>query len=108
MEQNRNKTSKPYSPEFRERSVLLVMEHRGEYRGEAAALTVIAGKLGCSPDSIRLWVRPAQRDGGARRRLVAVRTARTIGPVMATPANWKMMVRVRRMTTTRTEGANLP
>lgn len=60
------KTSKPYSPEFRERAVRLAMEHRDEYQSEAAALTAIAGKLGCSPDSLRVWVRQAQRDGGER------------------------------------------
>jgi len=43
-----------------------VMEHRDEYQSEAAALTAIAGKLGCSPDSLRVWLRQAQRDGGER------------------------------------------
>ena len=62
----KKKTSKPYSPEFRERAVRLLMEHRDEYQSEAAALTAIAGKLGCSPDSLRVWVRQAQRDGGER------------------------------------------
>jgi hypothetical protein len=42
------------------------MEHRDDYQSEAAALTAIAGKLGCSPDSLRVWVRQAQRDGGER------------------------------------------
>ena len=52
MEQTqKKKTAKPYSPEFRERAVRLVMEPRDEYQSEAAALTAIAGKLGCSPDS---------------------------------------------------------
>jgi transposase len=52
MEQiSKKKTSKPYSPEFRERAVRLAMEHRDEYQTEAAALTAIAGKLGSSPDS---------------------------------------------------------
>jgi transposase-like protein len=60
----KKKTSKPYSPEFRERAVRLLLEHRDEYQSEAAALTAIAGKLGCSPDSLRVWVRQAQRDGG--------------------------------------------
>ena len=37
MEQTqKKKTAKPYSPEFRERAVRLVMEHRDEYRREAA------------------------------------------------------------------------
>ena len=67
MEQaQKKKTSKPYSPEFRERAVRLLLEHRDEYQSEAAALTAIAGKLGCSPDSLRVWVRQAQRDGGER------------------------------------------
>ena len=67
MEQTqKKKTEKPYSPEFRERAVRLVMEHRDEYQSEAAALTAIAGKLGCSPDSLRVWVRQGQRDGGER------------------------------------------
>ncbi len=60
------KTSKPYSPEFREHAVRLAMEHRDEYQSEAAALTAIAGKLGCSPDSLRVWMRQSQRDGGER------------------------------------------
>jgi transposase len=42
------------------------MEHCDEYQSEAAALTAIAGKLGCSPDSLRVWARQAQRDGGER------------------------------------------
>jgi len=46
--------------------VRLAMEHRDEYQSEAAALTAIAGKLGCSPDSLRVWIRQVQRDGGER------------------------------------------
>ena len=42
------------------------MEHRDEYQSEAAALTAIAFKLGCSPDSLRVWMRQIQRDGGER------------------------------------------
>ena len=66
MEHTQKKRSKPYSPEFRERAVRLVIEHRDEYRSEAAALTAIAGKLGCASDSLRVWVRQAQRDSGER------------------------------------------
>jgi transposase-like protein len=53
----KKKTAEPYSPEFRERAVRLVIEHRDEYQSEAAALTAIAGKLGCSADSLRVWAR---------------------------------------------------
>ena len=48
MEQtSKKKTAKPYSPEFRERAVRLAMDHSDDYQSEAAALTAIAGKLGC-------------------------------------------------------------
>ena len=67
MEQTQQKkTAKPYSPEFRERAVRLAMDHRDNYQSESAALTAIAGKLGCSPDSLRVWMRQVQRDGGER------------------------------------------
>ena len=66
MDQKRKKTAKPYSPEFRARAVRLVVEHRDDDQSEAAALTVIAGKLGCSPDSLRTWARQVQHDGGER------------------------------------------
>ena len=62
----KKKNSKQYSPELRERAVRLLLEHRDEYQSVAAALTAIAGKLGCSPDSLRVWVRQAQRDSGER------------------------------------------
>lgn len=72
----KKKTSKPYSPEFRERAVRLLLEHRDEYQSEASALVAIAGKLGCSPDSLRVWVRQAQRDGGERPGLTSADKAR--------------------------------
>src|SRR3989338_5719799 len=77
MEQtSKKKTAKPYSPEFRERAVRLALEHRDEYQSEAAALTAIAGKLGCSPDSLRVWMRQVQRDGGERPGPTSVEIAR--------------------------------
>jgi transposase len=57
---------KPYSPEFRERAVRLFLEHRPEYASEVAALRALSEKLGCSPDSLRVWARQAQRDVGER------------------------------------------
>ncbi|HCY99410.1 MAG TPA: IS3 family transposase [Rhodobacter sp.] len=77
MEQtSKKRTAKPYSPEFRERAVRLALEHRDEYQSEAAALTAIAGKLGCSPDSLRVWMRQVQRDGGERPGPTSVEIAR--------------------------------
>jgi transposase len=55
-----------YSPEVRERAVRMVFEHRGEYDSEWATISSIAGKLGMTPETLRLWVRRAEVDGGAR------------------------------------------
>jgi transposase len=67
MEQtSKTKTLKPYSPKFRKPAVRWAMEHRDDYQGEAVALTAIAGKLGCSPDSLCVWMPQVQRDGGKR------------------------------------------
>ena len=55
-----------YSPEVRERAVRLVWEHRGEYDSEWAAIESIAGKIGCTAETLRKWVRQTQRDTGQR------------------------------------------
>ena len=60
------KTSKNYSPEVRERAVRMVFEHEGEHASQWAAIASIAGKIGCTPETLRLWVRQAERDAGGR------------------------------------------
>jgi transposase len=47
----------------------MVAEHRDEYPSEWAAFTSIAGKLGMTPETLRVWVRRAQVDDGVRPRL---------------------------------------
>jgi transposase len=58
--------SKRYPLEVRERAVRLVLEHREEYPHEWAAIKSIAGKVGCSEETLRGWVRRAEVDGGVR------------------------------------------
>jgi transposase len=58
--------SKPFSPEVRERAVRLVREHQGEYATQWAAITSVASKIGCSAETLRGWVRRAERDTGQR------------------------------------------
>jgi transposase len=55
-----------YSPEVQERAVRLVFEHQGEHQSQWAALNSIASKIGCTPETLRKWVRRAERDQGLR------------------------------------------
>lgn len=59
-------TTKRYSPEVRERAVRMVFEHQAEYASQWAALGSIASKIGCTPETLRSWVRQAERDRGLR------------------------------------------
>ena len=60
------KTAKTYSPEVRARAVRMVTEHQGEHASQWAAICSIAAKIGCSGETLRAWVRQAERDHGLR------------------------------------------
>lgn len=49
------KTTNKFSPEVRERAVRMVGEHRAGYPSEWAAMTSIAGKIGCTTETLRRW-----------------------------------------------------
>ena len=55
-----------YSPEVRERAVRLVFDHEREYSSQWAAMCSIATKIGCTPETLRSWVRRAETDQGQR------------------------------------------
>ncbi len=55
-----------YSPEVRERAVRLVFEHESEHESQWAAIGSVAAKIGCTAETLRKWVRQAERDLGRR------------------------------------------
>lgn len=73
-------TRSKFSPEFRDRAVRMVDEHRGDYPSEWAAMSSIAGKVGCTTETLRRWVReeasrrsgPAAQAASERDRLKAL------------------------------------
>ncbi len=60
------KTPTRYSPEVRERAVRMVFEHQHEHASQWAAIGSIAAKFGCTAETLRSWVRQAERDVGSR------------------------------------------
>ena len=61
-------TSKRYSPEVGERAVRLVFEQQGQHESQWAAIGSIAAKIGCTAETLRGWVRQAERDQGTEQR----------------------------------------
>ena len=44
----------------------MVFEHEGEHASQWAAIGSIAAKIGCTAETLRGWVRQAERDQGKR------------------------------------------
>ena len=55
-----------FPKEVRERAIRMVFEHTEEHSSQWATIQSIAGKIGMSPETLRKWVRQAERDGGLR------------------------------------------
>src|SRR5215468_8127657 len=55
-----------FSPEVRERAVRMVFEHQDKHDSQWAAIVSIAEKIGCPAETLRHWVRQAERAQGRR------------------------------------------
>ena len=62
----KSKTSNRYSPEIRTRAVRMVLEHQSSYETQVAAKAAIAPKIGCTAETLRVWVRQGEMDSGLR------------------------------------------
>ena len=51
-----------YSPEIRQRAVRLYQEQRSEYSTQWAAIVAIASKFGCTPETLRTWIKKFETD----------------------------------------------
>ena len=65
------KHSSRYSPELREWAVRLVLDPQGGHKTQWAAIVSVSSKVGCSAETLRKWVRRAERDTGVRRGLTS-------------------------------------
>jgi transposase-like protein len=54
----------------------MVFEHQAEHESQWAAIVSIAGKIGCTPESLRKWVRQSERDQGKRAGLTSTEQER--------------------------------
>jgi transposase len=57
-----------FSPEVVQSAVRMVFDAKDQYPSQWAAIESIAGKIGCTAETLRKWVRQGERDSGARPR----------------------------------------
>ena len=75
-----------YPAEVRERAVGLVFEYQGEHGSQWAAMCSIAAKFGCTTETLRRWVRQAERDSGAKPGMTSDDRERVAASLRWTPA----------------------
>lgn len=60
------KKSPRYSPEVKERAIGLVYEHQKEHSSQWSTIVSIASKIGCTPETLRAWIKQHEIDHGSR------------------------------------------
>ena len=61
-----SKKSPRYSPEIKERAIRLVQEQRQTHSSQWGAIVSIARKIGCTPETLREWIKQHDIDHGNR------------------------------------------
>ena len=70
------KTATNFSVEMKERAVRLVREHQDEYESQWTVICSVVSKIGGAAETLRRWVRQAERDQGARAGLTSAERER--------------------------------
>ena len=55
-----------YSPEVKERAVRMVFDQQAQHESQWSAISSIASKIDCTRETVRTWVRRAERDAEKR------------------------------------------
>jgi transposase-like protein len=61
-----SKTTNKFSPEVRDRAVRLVLDTEAQHGSRWNAITSIAAKIGCAPNTLNDWVKRAEVNSGQR------------------------------------------